>query len=147
MSGFRLKHYETDKICDLVFVSLAERDARINRLLARAEKLETEVKLPTLSKNQPCGCVICDCVDTDRCFGCGAKNCGTPECVLTGDRRNAVFEDGPSYQQLRAKITQYEEAWDTMRHNILQGSWLPDAGGNVINAALDVIDEYYPEDP
>jgi len=33
-----------------------------------------------LARNQPCGCVVCDCrneAEPDRCLGCGAKNCGT----------------------------------------------------------------------
>lgn len=29
-----------------------------------------------LSKNQPCGCVLCTCDNDDRCLGCRSKHCG-----------------------------------------------------------------------
>lgn len=31
----------------------------------------------TLARNQPCGCVVCQCKDDNQCHGCGAKHCGT----------------------------------------------------------------------
>jgi len=30
-----------------------------------------------LARNQPCGCVVCQCEDDNQCQGCGAKHCGT----------------------------------------------------------------------
>lgn len=56
-------------------------------------------KLPaprTLAKHQPCGCVVCTCrneAEPDRCLGCGAKNCGTPECVFKGSGTPVYAED------------------------------------------------------
>lgn len=35
-----------------------------------------------LNKFQSCGCVLCTCEDEIQCHGCGAKNCGTKDCVL-----------------------------------------------------------------
>ena len=50
-------------------------------------------------------------------------------------------------EKAEARVEYLEGAWDDMRSDILQGGWIPDAGGNVVNAALDVIDEHYPEEP
>ena len=30
-----------------------------------------------LDRSQPCGCIVCECMDDERCHGCGAKHCGT----------------------------------------------------------------------
>jgi hypothetical protein len=30
-----------------------------------------------LDRIQPCGCIVCECNDDERCHGCGAKHCGT----------------------------------------------------------------------
>lgn len=54
-------------------------------LLGEVERL----KGPTLAKHQPCGCVICDCEGQERCFGCGAKHCGTHP---FGEIPNPVYE-------------------------------------------------------
>lgn len=44
----------------------------------------------TPAREHPCGCVVCVCEDERQCHGCGAKSCGTPECVLSG---NKPFEE------------------------------------------------------
>jgi hypothetical protein len=45
-------------------------DAGLKEALAQKEAR-------TLAREQPCGCVICICGDTDKCHGCGAHHCGT----------------------------------------------------------------------
>lgn len=39
-------------------------------------------KEPRLKRVQPCGCVVCICEDPVQCHGCGAKDCGQPDCVF-----------------------------------------------------------------
>lgn len=46
---------------------------------------------PKRARVQPCGCVVCTCGTDDRCLGCGAKNCGTPECVFRGACDRIVY--------------------------------------------------------
>src|ERR1035437_8009434 len=45
---------------------------------------------PRLARNQPCGCIICNCEDDEKCSGCGAKHCGTHE---VGKIPNPVYEN------------------------------------------------------
>ncbi len=52
----------------------------------------TFIEPRTYARNQPCGCVVCTCGNVDRCEGCGAKRCGTPECVFKGNG-TPVFVD------------------------------------------------------
>lgn len=47
---------------------------RIGTLLAIIDGAMAE-PAPTLSRNQPCGCVICSCEDDAQCHGCGAQMC------------------------------------------------------------------------
>ena len=32
-----------------------------------------------LARNQICGCIVCRCKHDTKCFGCGAKSCGSHE--------------------------------------------------------------------
>lgn len=76
------------------------------------KKLETELsealkwKEPMLSRNQPCGCVICNCESEERCSGCGSKYCGTH---AIGQIPNAIYENHPlvsERDQLRTEVEQ-----------------------------------------
>jgi hypothetical protein len=44
-------------------------------ILTRLAALQKDMSV--LIRNQPCGCIICECSDEESCHGCGAKNCGT----------------------------------------------------------------------
>lgn len=47
-------------------------------LIAAARELAAikEAAAAAAQSTLACGCVTCICMDTDRCFGCGAKSCG-----------------------------------------------------------------------
>lgn len=49
--------------------------------------------MKTLSRNQPCGCIVCICEDEFQCQGCGAKNCGTHS---LGEIPNPVYDESPA---------------------------------------------------
>ena len=49
-------------------------------------------------KIQPCGCVVCSCQDDAQCHGCGAKNCGTKECVFKFHPENIKYKQPPKEQ-------------------------------------------------
>jgi hypothetical protein len=60
--------------------------------LAEAREKIAALEKPTLARHQPCGCVMCICDDTERCHGCGAKNCGTH---AVGEMPSHVYEKHP----------------------------------------------------
>lgn len=58
----------------------SEKTALVHRAMydqIKRERDEARAALatPTLSKHQPCGCVVCTCGDVERCGGCGARMC------------------------------------------------------------------------
>ena len=85
---------------------LAEKDAEIVNLGERvsegrrmdAETIDAkdarirELEEPRLAREQPCGCIVCRCEGTEKCYGCGAKNCGTHP---PGHIPNPVYVDHP----------------------------------------------------
>jgi hypothetical protein len=55
-----------------------------------------------LARNQPCGCIVCTCNgedEPDRCFGCGAKSCGTHP---VGEIPDPVYAPAPPPESGRA---------------------------------------------
>ncbi len=56
---------------------------------------------------QPCGCVLCFCEDDVRCSGCGAENCGNPECEVA--KGNLIYEQHPYIEALHAALRKYVE--------------------------------------
>jgi hypothetical protein len=85
-------------------------------------KAEIEMpKRPRLSRNQPCGCVVCYC-EGPQCGGCGAKNCGHH---APGEMPNPVF-DAPMVRLDDPVVTGLVEAFRNfeqtcyLRDNYLQ---------------------------
>lgn len=63
-------------------VSCGGIESALTAINAALDGVSTPVQ--KLARNQPCGCVVCICEDDVQCQGCGAKNCGNPDCkVLT----------------------------------------------------------------
>ncbi len=96
------------------------RTIELELLQAQREMDEAlEWKEPRLARNQPCGCIICNCEDEERCNGCGSKSCGTHE---VGKIPNPVFEQHP----LVDEITQLRNAVDELVKNKNHGltCWL-----------------------
>ena len=85
-----------------------------HRVRLTAENAELREKLASLTgrvraRTQPCGCVVCHCDSESRCSGCGAKNCGTDDCVFRDPLgRRVVYETEPSYEQLREQLSASE---------------------------------------
>lgn len=68
------------------------------RTLLAASRLSEDGELvaPTEASEQlryACGCVTCVCDSSDRCYGCGAKDCGNREAC---ERRRVVVVNAPS---------------------------------------------------
>lgn len=55
-----------------------EADARADE----QERIFGELNARQRERDQSCGCIVCQCESEDRCFGCGAKMCGTDDCVF-----------------------------------------------------------------
>lgn len=51
---------------------------------------QTKHSKTELARNQPCGCIVCNCDNDERCVGCGAKNCGTH---AVGEIPNPIYID------------------------------------------------------
>ena len=50
-----------------------------NKHIADSKKLIDQaiaLSKPEPLRNQPCGCILCDCDSEGRCLGCGSKMCG-----------------------------------------------------------------------
>ena len=73
-------------------VAVTERDRdRYRDGFKVLEQKVAELKAPTRARKQPCGCVVCYC-EGERCQGCGAKNCLTPDCVFRlGNESKIVY--------------------------------------------------------
>lgn len=88
----------------------------IRALMQRVAELEAVLSAPMLARDQPCGCVVCQCPDDEQCHGCGAKRCGKDDCVFADPKvKNAVFIDEPSYSQLKARIAALEAERDALK--------------------------------
>ena len=63
----------------MYFGSAEDCQAAADKLAELAEQMRDQQEAlgeQSLSRNQPCGCVICVCEDDEQCQGCGAKSCG-----------------------------------------------------------------------
>lgn len=49
-----------------------------------ADAIMTLIEEPLRARNQPCGCIVCYCEENpeNRCTGCGARSCGSEQCVF-----------------------------------------------------------------
>ena len=65
-----------------------------------------ELRIPELTRYQPCGCQVCVCADVTQCHGCGAKNCEKHkgELIPLGEGR---YEASP-LQAMKERITELE---------------------------------------
>lgn len=94
-----------DELLISALTDLAAANATIAELTVALGVLQTVVSTPSIKRIQPCGCVVCICEDEDRCHGCGATSCRTPECVFRGVTHRIEYDDAPSYIQLRAQLS------------------------------------------
>lgn len=81
------------------------------QLVERAERAEAaleNLRSPQLATHQPCGCQLCVCPDEwgNQCSGCGAHSCSSSECVIKHKPENRVYDDAPSYTQLKSALTE-----------------------------------------
>lgn len=75
----------------------------------RIAELEQLLNAPTLAREQPCGCLVCQCIDDKTCHGCGAKRCRKSDCVFNDPNlKQAIFIDEPSYSQLKVRIAEQQ---------------------------------------
>jgi len=65
-------------------------EEKLNAILAKCRAILEDNSDKLLSRNQPCGCVVCICEDEVQCHGCGAKNCGTHS---VGQLPNPVYDE------------------------------------------------------
>ena len=77
--------------------------AELNERIAALEDENAELKTPRLARNQPCGCVICQCDDPVKRHGCGAKDCKTH---IGAEIPNPVYEAHPLMAQVAALTTE-----------------------------------------
>lgn len=81
-------------------------DTPMNTLTEEAQIVIGEIdaalaEKATLAKHQTCGCIICSCEDTERCHGCGARNCGNHP---VGQIPNPIYESAASRTLLLASL-------------------------------------------
>ena len=65
-------------------------EEKLNAILVKCRVILENNSDKLLSRNQPCGCVVCLCEDEVQCHGCGAKNCGTHS---GGQMPNPVYDE------------------------------------------------------
>lgn len=100
-------------------------------LLAEVDRLRAEIDGIKVARNQPCGCITCICSGDERCYGCGATDCGKPECVFKTNR--IEYTDHPLRAELKAVreiegwIPYIETAEDHLRED---GCKCPDDSGS-----------------
>ncbi len=85
---------------DEMILGITERELRSDRNQIKALREQVQGIRP--KRVQPCGCVLCFCEDLVRCSGCGAENCGNPECEVA--KGNLIYEQHPYIQALRAAL-------------------------------------------
>ena len=77
-------HDEACRICEGIALHLDQNQRRIDDLTAKLEVAEVELsQRRPKDRIYPCGCIHCVCTDNEenRCYGCGARNCGQPGLV------------------------------------------------------------------
>lgn len=110
---------------DQEFIAAARADVpalcdTIDALRAELAAARDALTTPPLARVQPCGCVVCFCDGTERCYGCGAKSCNTTSCVFTSaeTRQQIVYDTAPSYAQLRAENGRLRQLGTEIRNRL-----------------------------
>ena len=126
-------------------LAIAERDQKLAAITGRVR-----------ARQQPCGCVVCHCDGQERCHGCGAKSCGTDDCVFSDPLgKRVVYETEPSYEELSEKLAAAEAAmqWRAevvmlacamearLRANEYKGGWKEMRAGWLLNLLRVEVEE------
>ena len=82
-----------------------------------------------LARHQPCGCVVCICEDEIKCYGCGAKNCGTH---IPGEIPNPVYDTTTPQREQASGTENIKRCLDSIDPLCDR---LPDADQECINQA------------